>query len=44
MLTALAPPLAAARARADHPLRWHQRGPFRGLDALVVEPRGPLAR
>jgi cytochrome P450 len=21
---------------ADPPLRWHQRGPFRGLDALVV--------
>ncbi len=22
--------------RADRPLRWHQRGPFRGLDELVV--------
>jgi unspecific monooxygenase len=22
------------------PLRWHQRGPFRGLDELVVRPRG----
>jgi hypothetical protein len=23
---------------ADHPLRWHQRGPFRGLDELCVTP------
>lgn len=36
MLAALArrwPDLALV---ADRPLRWHQRGPFRGLDALVV--------
>ena len=25
---------------ADRPLRWHQRGPFRGLDELLVSTRG----
>jgi hypothetical protein len=24
------------RLAPDRPLRWHQRGPFRGLDELVV--------
>ena len=28
--------LADVAARAPEPLRWHQRGPFRGLDALPV--------
>jgi len=40
MLSAVArrwPGLALAPGRR---LRWHQRGPFRGLDELVVEPRG----
>jgi hypothetical protein len=23
----------------DAPLQWHQRGPFRGLDALQVQAR-----
>jgi len=31
------PRLSLARARTLH---WHQRGPFRGLDELVVAPRG----
>ena len=35
MLTALARRWPALRL-ADRPLRWHQRGPFRGLDELVV--------
>lgn len=30
-----------ALALADRPLRWHQRGPFRGLDELVVVPGTP---
>ena len=35
MLTALTRRLPALRL-ADRPLRWHQRGPFRGLDELRV--------
>ncbi len=35
MLTALTRRWPAARL-ARRPLRWHQRGPFRGLDELVV--------
>jgi cytochrome P450 len=37
MLAAIARRWPAVRLAADRPLSWHQRGPFRGLDALVVE-------
>lgn len=39
MLSALARRWPAATL-APEPLRWHQRGPFRGLDALPVRLRG----
>jgi hypothetical protein len=37
-LAAVAPRWPSLRLATDEPLRWHQRGPFRGLDALVVRP------
>jgi hypothetical protein len=43
MLAALARRWPHLRLAADRPLRWHQRGPFRGLDALLVAP-GPNRR
>jgi cytochrome P450 len=36
MLGAVAQRWPALHLAPDHPLRWHQRGPFRGLDELVV--------
>lgn len=36
MLGALTRRWPALRLAPDRPLRWHQRGPFRGLDALFV--------
>lgn len=38
MLTAVARRFPRLRLGGDAPLRWHQRGPFRGLDALAVHP------
>jgi hypothetical protein len=38
MLEAVARRWPGLTRRADRPLRWHQRGPFRGLDELVVSP------
>lgn len=39
MLAALARRWPAARLDRERPLRWHQRGPFRGLDELRVRRR-----
>jgi cytochrome P450 len=39
MLSAVTSRWPALRLHPDHSLRWHQRGPFRGLDELVVIPR-----
>jgi cytochrome P450 len=36
MLEAVARRWPGLARRPDRPLRWHQRGPFRGLDELVV--------
>ena len=41
MLVALSRRWPAARL-SGRPLRWHQRGPFRGLDELLIVP-GPLS-
>lgn len=38
MLAAVASRWPGLRLREGHPLRWHQRGPFRGLDELIVAP------
>lgn len=38
MLGAVTRRWPALRLAAGHDLRWHQRGPFRGLDELVVRP------
>jgi cytochrome P450 len=38
MLGAVTRRWPALRLVAGHDLRWHQRGPFRGLDDLVVRP------
>ena len=39
MLAAVARRWPALELAKDRPLRWHQRGPFRGLDELVVRTR-----
>ena len=41
MLRALVRRWPALALRPAQSLRWHQRGPFRGLDELMVLPRGP---
>lgn len=38
MLAAVARRWPALRLAPGHALHWHQRGPFRGLDALLVRP------
>jgi cytochrome P450 len=38
MLSAVARRWPSLRLGSDRALGWHQRGPFRGLDALVVRP------
>jgi cytochrome P450 len=38
MLGAVARRWPSLRLAPDQALRWHQRGPFRGLDALIVRP------
>ena len=38
MLTAVTSRWPDLALDSDHPLHWHQRGPFRGLDELVVRP------
>jgi cytochrome P450 len=43
MLAALARRWPHLRLATGRPLRWHQRGPFRGLDELLVAP-GPNRR
>ncbi len=40
MLAALARRWPKLALVPDRPLRWHQRGPFRGLDELLVAPGG----
>lgn len=39
MLAAVSSRWPALALAPSHPLRWHQRGPFRGLDELMVTPR-----
>lgn len=39
MLATIASRWPGLRLDADRALRWHQRGPFRGLDELPVRPR-----
>lgn len=41
MLAAVARRWPDLRLRADEPLRWRQRGPFRGLESLPVTRGGP---
>jgi len=38
MLAAVTSRWPGLRLAGDRPLRWHQRGPFRGLDELIVVP------